>query len=353
MRYHRHRRTAIVIVLGLLGLAGTAPAAVAQSPPEEIEYYATDALGSVRIVFTPLGQVLGRSDYLPFGETLNQSGALPRQRFTGQERDGEAGLDYFNARSFQVRTGRMNAPDPLFGSARYDPQQWNRYAYVRNQPLTNTDPSGMQFHTETVAHAVLEPLAPLTIKTTNLISYSTSFPLGEGGDIAGAESPESAVVGGGIGGDDGQQVGSKPPPGQPDSSPSQPSTLLTIERQKVYAGVVKPMLRTLFRIPGAWDNGSTVCRQGNCYYAMPPYTDSDSGYVRLRWCPADQTTIAFLHRHTTSDEPSGVSFYNDRTDLYLAGVTYPSYLFYMVGRLGLIYDFSAGYSKGPYDSLFK
>ena len=96
----------------------------------------------MRIVFTPLGQVLGRSDYLPFGETLNQSGALPRQRFTGQERDGEAGLDYFNARSLQARTGRMNRPDPLFGDPLTNPQGWNRYGYVQNNPLGLVDPSG-------------------------------------------------------------------------------------------------------------------------------------------------------------------------------------------------------------------
>jgi RHS repeat-associated protein len=94
-------------------------------------------------VFKPNGEVIGRSDYLPFGGTLTQSGALPRQRFTGQERDGEAGLDYFHARSMQARTGRMNAPDPLFGDAQTSPQRWNRYTYVMNNPLRMTDPSGM------------------------------------------------------------------------------------------------------------------------------------------------------------------------------------------------------------------
>jgi RHS repeat-associated protein len=96
----------------------------------------------VRVVFTPTGEVLGRSDYLPFGETLNQSGTLPRQRFTGQERDGEAGMDYVNARNLQTRTGRMNAPDPVFDDALTSPQRWNRYAYVRNNPLRMVDPSG-------------------------------------------------------------------------------------------------------------------------------------------------------------------------------------------------------------------
>jgi RHS repeat-associated protein len=133
-----------LVVIGVV-LVGALDAGLvsAQNPPETVEYYATDALGSVRVVFTPTGQVVGRSAYLPFGDTLDQSGALPRQRFTGQERDGEAGLDYFNARSLQMRTGRMNQPDPLLGNALTNPQRWNRYAYVDNNPLAMTDPSGL------------------------------------------------------------------------------------------------------------------------------------------------------------------------------------------------------------------
>ena len=97
----------------------------------------------MRIVFSASGQVLGRSDYLPFGETLTQSGALPRQRFTGQERDGEAGLDYFLARSLQARTGRMNAPAPLFVGSLTNSEGWNRYVYVLSNPLTLEDPTGL------------------------------------------------------------------------------------------------------------------------------------------------------------------------------------------------------------------
>jgi|WetSurMetagenome_2_1015567.scaffolds.fasta_scaffold42444_2 RHS repeat-associated protein len=137
------RRPWVLLLLAVGGIVGCGASALAQAPPEIIEYYATDALGSVRVVYHGTGQVLGRSDYLPFGETLNQSGALPRQRFTGQERDGEAGLDYFNARDLQTRTGRMNVPDPLFGNAMMSPQRWNRYSYVVNNPLRATDPTGM------------------------------------------------------------------------------------------------------------------------------------------------------------------------------------------------------------------
>jgi RHS repeat-associated protein len=138
----RTLRRLVVIVFALAGALGAGRVS-AQNPPEAVEYYATDALGSVRVVFTPSGQVIGRSAYLPFGETREQTGSLPRQRFTSQERDGEAGLDYFNARSLQMRTGRMNQPDPVFANALTNPQRWNRYAYVGNNPLRMTDPTGM------------------------------------------------------------------------------------------------------------------------------------------------------------------------------------------------------------------
>ena len=65
-------------------------------------------------------------------------------RFTGQFRDTETGEDYFNARYFGSALGRLASPDPLNAGANpADPQTWNAYAYVRNDPLNATDPTGM------------------------------------------------------------------------------------------------------------------------------------------------------------------------------------------------------------------
>jgi len=126
------------LLIALVASFGPVPAA-AQSV---VEYYSTDAVGSVRTVFDNLGNVLARSDYLPFGEAYTTSGALPSARFTGQERDSEAGLDNFNARAFDSGTGRFTRLDPAGGDPRF-PQTWNRYAYGRNDPLGFNDPSGM------------------------------------------------------------------------------------------------------------------------------------------------------------------------------------------------------------------
>jgi RHS repeat-associated protein len=66
-----------------------------------------------------------------------------RQKHTGYERDGETGLDFAQARYYGSSLGRFTSPDePLFDQFPDDPQSWNLYAFVRNNPLTNTDPSG-------------------------------------------------------------------------------------------------------------------------------------------------------------------------------------------------------------------
>jgi len=43
---------------------------------------------------------------------------------------------------FQARTGRFTQPDPV-GAGLFDPQQWNRYAYARNNGARNIDPRGL------------------------------------------------------------------------------------------------------------------------------------------------------------------------------------------------------------------
>lgn len=67
-----------------------------------------------------------------------------RQRFTTYQRDDETSLDFAEARYYNSAHGRFTALDPLLASGRSaDPQTFNRYAYVMNNPIIATDPSGM------------------------------------------------------------------------------------------------------------------------------------------------------------------------------------------------------------------
>jgi RHS repeat-associated protein len=131
------------VVDGLSTLPGEVIGDPPPPPPEVIEYYAVDAIGSTRVVFAADGTVLGRVDYAPFGEELPGANAPP-ERFTGQARDTEAGMDYFGARYYQSRLGRFGTIDPLNAGAVTNPQRWNRYAYALNNPLAVIDPDGRQ-----------------------------------------------------------------------------------------------------------------------------------------------------------------------------------------------------------------
>jgi len=67
---------------------------------------------------------------------------------TQKERDNETGLDYFLARYYSSTQGRFTSVDPDNYQARRDltdPQSWNAYSYVNNNPLTRTDPNGKAF----------------------------------------------------------------------------------------------------------------------------------------------------------------------------------------------------------------
>ncbi|MBL8217091.1 MAG: RHS repeat-associated core domain-containing protein [Bryobacterales bacterium] len=128
-----------------------------------------DWLGTTRAVVDQGKGFVARYDYTPFGRLIASSSSpvfmlgrnaipgyptepksLGRQThlFTGKERDkeiGDAGLDYFAARYFSAAQGRFTSPDkPLSDQNARDPQSWNLYAYVRNNPLRFVDPTGMK-----------------------------------------------------------------------------------------------------------------------------------------------------------------------------------------------------------------
>jgi len=115
-------------------------------PANVVHYFFHDYLHSTNIVTGSAGNILNESDYSPYGvEIPITSGDSNRYKFTGKERDAESGLDDFGARYYASTMGRFLTPDPLAGHVS-DPQTLNRYAYVRNNPLNLTDPTGLDFN---------------------------------------------------------------------------------------------------------------------------------------------------------------------------------------------------------------
>jgi RHS repeat-associated protein len=127
----------------------------------------SDWLGTERSRTALSGVVCRTTQSLPFGDgtsnPVNNCNPSPNL-FTGKERDAETGLDYFKARYFGSNVARFLSPDqfnPLYLNKEKfqvwisNPQHWNKYAYVLNNPLSYTDASGM---TETIYYWLSDKL---------------------------------------------------------------------------------------------------------------------------------------------------------------------------------------------------
>lgn len=114
-----------------------------------------DHLGTPRLITDDAGHRVAEHAYYPFGAELLIGAESPyeRLRFTGHERDtamGGAPLDYMHARYYNGTDGRFLSVDPVLGTTS-QPQSWNLYAYVRNNPINSTDPDGRQVRSDSPA----------------------------------------------------------------------------------------------------------------------------------------------------------------------------------------------------------
>lgn len=106
-------------------------------------YKHSDWLGSSRLTSSASRTYLSSIAYAPYGETYASSGATD-PAFTGQNPD-TVSTDYdFLHREYSIQ-GRWPSPDPagLAAANPTNPQSWNRYAYVLNNPTEYTDASGL------------------------------------------------------------------------------------------------------------------------------------------------------------------------------------------------------------------
>jgi RHS repeat-associated protein len=107
-------------------------------------YRHADWLGSNRLTVAAANRfVLYDAAYAPFGETYNSSGSDPS--FTGQNQDTANGIYDFLFRQQSPVQGRWLVPDPagLAAVNPANPQTWNRYAYLANNPLNAVDALGL------------------------------------------------------------------------------------------------------------------------------------------------------------------------------------------------------------------
>ncbi len=110
-----------------------------------IHYWHGDHLGSSSVITDSTGAKVQAVTYYPYGGTrTNQSFGTPTvdvpYKYTGKELDN-TGLYYYEARYYDPTLARFISADTIVPDPS-NPQALNRYAYVLNNPLRYTDPTG-------------------------------------------------------------------------------------------------------------------------------------------------------------------------------------------------------------------
>jgi RHS repeat-associated protein len=102
----------------------------------QVYYYHQDVLGSP-VMMTDIDRAeMWRTDYGPFGETLEAEPVNWGNPYTYLGNEDDGGLMDFNTRFYDARIGRFINPDPI--------RTVNPYVYCLNNPLKFTDKSGLK-----------------------------------------------------------------------------------------------------------------------------------------------------------------------------------------------------------------
>lgn len=123
------------LCIGALLVAG-----VAHGQQDTVTYVYTDPQGTPLAEADAKGNITATFDYTPYGTTA--LGTPPNgPGYTGHVNDPETDLTYMQARYYDPATGHFLSVDhapPKAGDLNY----FNRYAYVGNNPILRTDPTG-------------------------------------------------------------------------------------------------------------------------------------------------------------------------------------------------------------------
>jgi RHS repeat-associated protein len=106
------------------------------------EYLFADHLGSVAVTSDLNGAKLSEVRFMPWGADRYTYGSAPTSyRYTGQRIEQSLGIYFYNSRFYDPQVGRFAQADTVIPNPG-DPASFDRYAYVRNNPLRYTDPTG-------------------------------------------------------------------------------------------------------------------------------------------------------------------------------------------------------------------
>jgi len=141
-------------MIGVLTRSATGSRNAAESVTFKTDYWHKDHLGSLVASTNESGTITQRFTFDPWGKRVclaangttstcssNGSTGTEERGFTGHEMLDEIGLIHMNGRLYDPELGRFLQADPVIQNP-LDGQNYNRYSYVGNNPLSYTDPSG-------------------------------------------------------------------------------------------------------------------------------------------------------------------------------------------------------------------
>lgn len=127
-------------------LAGTTRMAMRTGTDAPV-YFLQDHLGSTSITTNSSGNFVAEIMYKPWGEVRFVDGTTPTNyTYTGQysnirDDSTDIGLMYYGSRWYDPALSRFAQADSIIPGAG-NPQAYDRYAYVFNNPINGTDPTG-------------------------------------------------------------------------------------------------------------------------------------------------------------------------------------------------------------------
>ena len=158
------------------------------------KFYHGDNLGSTRGITNSSQTVTDTLLYDAFGNTISRTGTTPTPfGFVGKgqyQTDNDSGLMLLGERYYDASVGRFISSDPAKAGD-------NWYAYCENNPLTRTDPQGLDDLWTEITDALAKPLNPVekgmsgaTTTIGGIIGVIDGGAIGGGGGF---------VFGGGVG----------------------------------------------------------------------------------------------------------------------------------------------------------
>jgi RHS repeat-associated protein len=151
-----------------------------------------DGLGSIRAIADSHGRIIDTLNYDAFGNDLTPTAQRPTNYgFAGEPTDPSTGLSFLRARYYDPTIGRFTARDDLIQGGP-GTQGFNRYAYVEDNPVNATDPSG--HFLDTILDVASVGYDAYRLATDGKKGLKTNL-LALGADVAGTAIPFATGLG--------------------------------------------------------------------------------------------------------------------------------------------------------------